>query len=131
MILVIVRRCIGIMALLVAFAGAQTAILECTCASEKGGRLALTFRAGVAAGMDVTKGTLLVHSRQAGPPPKLINVNGRAAPVTMLEQGWFSVAVSGREALKPLVEGALFDGPTAPGFAPYLVVAGPPKPKAQ
>jgi hypothetical protein len=120
------------MTLLAASASGQTAILECAAASEKGGRVTLTFRAGVAAGMDVARATLLVHPRQSAPAPKRVKVNGRPAAVTTLEQGWISVAVRGRDALKPLVvEGAVIDGPSAPGFAPYLVVEGPQQPKTK
>lgn len=76
--------------------------------------------------MDVARATLLLHLRQSAPTPRRVKVNGRAAPFTILEQGWISVAVPGRTALRPLVvEGAAFDGPTAPGFAPYLAVEGP------
>jgi len=114
------------MTLLAAWAGAQTAVLECAAASSHGGRATLTFRTGVVAGMDVARSTLLLHLRQAAPAPKRIKVNGRATPVTVLEQGWISVVVPGREALRPLVvEGAAFDGPAAPGLAPYLAVEGP------
>ena len=113
------------MTLLVVSAGAQTAILECAGSSEKGGRITLTFRTAIVAQMEVAHATLLVHLRQAAPAPKRVKVNGRAAAAAKLEQGWISVAVPGNEALKPLVvEGALFDGPAAPGFAPYLAVEG-------
>ena len=127
-----VRRCFGIMTLLVAAVSGQTAILECAASSEKGGRITLTFRAGVAAGMEVARATLLMHLRQSAPAPKRVRVNGRAAVVTSLEQGWISVPVQGRDALKPLVvEGAMIDGPAAPGFAPYLAVEGAQQPKAK
>ena len=120
------------MTVLVAAASGQTAILECAASSEKGGRITLTFRTGVAAGMEVARAALLAHLRQSGAAPKKLKVNGRAAVVTALEQGWISVPVQGRDALKPLVlEGAMIDGPAAPGFAPYLAVEGPQQPKAK
>ena len=126
------RRCLGIITLLVAAVSGQTAILECAASSERNGRVTLTFRAGVAAGMVVGRATLLVHLRQGGPPPKQVRVNGRPAAVKPLEQGWISVPVRGQDAFKPLVlEGAMIDGPAAPGFAPYLAVEGPPHPKAK
>ncbi len=113
------------MTLLAASAGAQTVILECAASTGKGGQVRLTFRTAVAAGMEVAQATLLVHLRQAGPAPKRVKLNGRAAAVTGLEQGWISVAVPGKDSLKPLVlEGAVIDGPAAPGFAPYLAVEG-------
>ncbi len=120
------------MTLLAAAVSGQTAILECAASSERNGRVTLAFRAGVAAGMDVARATLLVHLRQSGPPPKRVKVNGRAAAVTALEQGWISVPVRRQDALKPLVvEGAMIDGPAAPGFAPHLAVEGPQQPKAK
>jgi hypothetical protein len=120
------------MTLLAASMSGQTAILECATSSEKGGRVTLTFRAGVAEGMDVARATLLAHLRQNSPAPKRLKVNGRWAAVKTLEQGWISVTVRGRDALKPLVlEGGMIDGPAAPGFAPYLAVEGAQQPKAK
>ena len=107
-------------------------MLECSGASELNGRVTLTFRTGVAAGMDVARATLLAHSRQTGPVPKRVKLNGKTATVTVLEQGWISVAVRTRDAMKPLVvEGAVFDLPATPGFAPYLALEGPRASKAK